>query len=89
MTAMRVELSQADEEIVRKSIEGGGFSEPQDVLHEALSLLEQKMTLTAAVQQQLHEKLVEGMQGGDPILVDEDYWTSLRAELEARRDSSR
>lgn len=89
MTAMTVELSRADQDILRRAPEVGGFEGPQDVLHQALTLLNQSMACSEAVQLKLHEKLQEGTRSGDPVPVDENYWSGLRAELQARRDSPR
>lgn len=89
MAVIKVELSRADEDILRRAIEAGGFQGPQGALHQALNLLHQNIARSVLVQRELQEKLVEGTRSGDPIPVDDNYWSSLRVELEARRDSSR
>ena len=82
MTLMNVSLPES----LRRFAEGRaskGYSSVSEYFRELLRLDRKR-----AAEDRLEGLLLEGLDSGDPIDVDERFWEKKRRDLEARRDRS-
>ncbi len=73
---MSTHLSPENESLLAQAVSLGAFASPERALDEALRLLRCKL--------EVEEKLIAGLDSGDPIEADDAYWTRKRTEFRRR-----
>jgi antitoxin ParD1/3/4 len=81
---MNVSVSPELKAFVKRLVASGRFRNDSEVVREGLRLLEQ-----ADRQRRLEQLLVEGLDSGSPVEMDDQYWANLRSRVSKQFDRSR
>lgn len=76
MTTMNISLPENLKEFIDAQVQSGGYSTSSEYIRE-LICKDQKKKLA----QRLNSLLLEGLESGEPIPVDADYWEAKRRKL--------
>lgn len=79
MTSINISLPESMREYVDQKVEAGGYSTASEFVRELIRN-DQKRN----AQERLEAALLKGLDSGEPIEVDEEWWSRKRAELTAR-----
>ena len=81
---MNVSMAPKHKAFIRAQVASGRYRNDSEVVRAGLRLLEAQ-----ARRDRLEELLVEGLESGEPVAMDEQYWADLRrrvAEQASRMD---
>ncbi len=76
---MNVSISEQQRAFVRRQVASGRFRSDSEVVREGLRLLEDEER-----RRRLEEELLRGLDSGEPIEVDERYWSDLKRRIAER-----
>jgi Arc/MetJ-type ribon-helix-helix transcriptional regulator len=81
---MSIQLTYEQERRIRTVVNAGAYRSTEEALDAAVAAVE---TFAApnfeGNQEELEELLLEGLNSGDPVEADEEFWNSLRAQTDA------
>ena len=83
MTTISISLPEPLKDFVDKQVTEGHFSSPSDYVSELIREEHERRA-----QEKLEEMLLEGLNSGPPIEVDDDFWRERRTDLMARHSES-
>lgn len=80
---MSMQLTPEQEQRIQAVVNAGAYPSPQEALDAAIAAVE----IVAApgfegTQEELEELLMEGLNSGEAVEVNESYWNSLRAKTD-------
>lgn len=80
---MSIQLSPEQEQRIRIIVNSGAYRSAEEALDAAVAAVE----ISAApgfegTQEELEELLLEGLNSGEPVEADENFWNRLRAETD-------
>ena len=81
---MNVSVSPQHKAFVKAQVTAGRFRNDSEVVRAGIRLLEEHER-----QRRLEELLLEGLESGEPIDMDDAYWSSLRHRVSRRIGSER
>ena len=80
---MSIQLTDEQERRIRTVVNAGAYRSTEEALDAAVTATE---TFAApnfeGAQEKLEELLLEGINSGDPVEADEDFWNRLRAQTD-------
>jgi antitoxin ParD1/3/4 len=76
MTQLKISLPESLQQFIDQQVKQGGYSNTDEYIYH-LILEEQKRN----TQQQLEERLIAGLDSGNPIEITDDWWENKRLEL--------
>ena len=79
---MNVSISEQQRAFVRSQVASGRFRSDSEVVREGLRLLEDEER-----RRRLEEELLRGLDSGEPIEVDDRYWSDLKRRIAERVQS--
>ena len=79
-TSMNISLPESLKEYVRQRVLAGDFANPSDYIRALIRADKEHQA-----QAKLEQRLLEGLESGEPIDADEAYWEEKRAQLLGRR----
>jgi putative addiction module CopG family antidote len=79
---MSIQLTPDQERRVQSLVDSGVYTSTQDVVDAALAAVEQATRGFEGSREELEELLLEGLDSGEPVEVDESFWNRLRAEAD-------
>lgn len=81
MTSLNISLPESMREWIDQQVKDGGYSTASEFVREVL-----REAQKTRARRELEQKLVEGLESGPPIPVDDNYWKGLRNRV-AKRNS--
>ncbi len=81
---MNVSMSPSQKAFVKAMVASGRFRNDSEVVRAGLRLLEERDR-----QRQLEELLLDGLNSGEPLEMDDRYWDELRRRVNQRTDARR
>ena len=80
---MSIQLTPEQEQRIRTVVSAGAYRSAEEALDAAVAAVE----IAAApdfegTQEELEELLLDGLNSGEPVEVDENFWNRLRAETD-------
>jgi len=82
-TSMNISLPESLKEYVRQRVVEGSYANPSDYVRALIRADKEHQA-----QAKLEQRLLEGVESGEPIEVDEEYWKKKRAQLLGRRQTA-
>ncbi len=82
-TSMNISLPESLKEYVRQRVLDGDYANPSDYIRALIRADKEHQA-----QAQLEQRLLEGLESGESIEVDEEYWKKKRAQLLRRRQTA-
>lgn len=76
MTTMNISLPETLKEFVDSQVEQGGYSTSSEYIRELI-----REDRRRKLEQHLNSLLLEGLESGEPIPVDDAYWAAKRRKL--------
>lgn len=74
---MTITLTPEQEQIIQEQITSGKYSDPSDLISQALQLLLER----DKANKKLESLLIEGLDSGEPIAATDDWWDNKKASL--------
>ncbi len=74
---MTITLTPEQEQIIQEQITSGKYSDPSDLISQALQLLLER----DKANKKLESLLIEGLDSGEPIAATDDWWENKKASL--------
>jgi len=79
MTTLNISLPKSMKGFVEDQIKEGGYSTASEYVRELIRDAQKRAT-----QERLEQMLMEGLNSGPPIEVNDEYWARKKAALKAR-----
>lgn len=79
MSSLNISISESLREFVKQRVASAGYSTPSEYIRQLI-----REDQKAMAKEQLEALLLEGLESGEPIAVDEDYWKQKKVELAKR-----
>lgn len=79
MGSLNISISDSLREFVKERVVSAGYSTPSEYIRQLIREDQKAMT-----RDQLEALLLEGLESGEPIAVDDHYWKRKKAELAKR-----
>ncbi|NJN30916.1 MAG: type II toxin-antitoxin system ParD family antitoxin [Synechococcales cyanobacterium RM1_1_8] len=74
---MTITLTPEQEQIIQEQITSGKYTDPSDLISQALQLLLER----DQANQKLEGLLIASLESGDPIVATDEWWDSKKASL--------
>jgi antitoxin ParD1/3/4 len=79
MTTLNISLPDAMKDYVEQQVKSGMYSSSSDYIRALI-----REDLRSNTEQKLDALLLEGLDSGEPITIDDQYWDKKRADLTSR-----
>jgi Arc/MetJ-type ribon-helix-helix transcriptional regulator len=81
---MSIQLTPEQEQRIRTVVNAGAYRSTEEALDAAVAAVEAAASPDfEGTEEELGELLLEGLNSGDPVEADENFWNRLRAQTEA------
>lgn len=82
-TSMNISLPEPVKSFIDEQVERVGYSSPSEYIRDVV-----RRDQNERAQDHLEQLLMEGLDSGNPIPVNPEYWNNLRNDLQHRRRAS-